>query len=139
MYKYYSNDELKHHLDLALDNIISLINKSYTYDEVLTYANILSRLSFRIVRGRIFDIALRRDETNDFERLEEMFMNKNIKIKVSGKAHLWSWLEFKEQINGDIISYENEGNVIYSITFSVAALPLDEDLNSFGFTCEVIG
>ncbi len=38
---------------------------------------------------------------------------------VTGNLHLWGWTDFKEEIKGRIVEYQNKGNVIISITYEV--------------------
>lgn len=44
--------------------------------------------------------------------------------KFIGRMHLWDWQDLKEEIKGDIISYETAGNIIKSITYN-SDLPED--------------
>lgn len=61
-----------------------------------------------------------------------------IKVKLTGKAHLWAWIDFIEAVSGRLVDYETNGNVIKSITLSLFTLPDDELLKEYGFKCEVI-
>lgn len=56
--------------------------------------------------------------------------------KVYGKAHLWTWEEFKERIGATLVEYEYEQNVLKSITYRVNK-PIEEGiLKDFGFIAE---
>ena len=85
-----SLDLLNQYCESALNQIYLLISHcDNSYDEVLTYKDILFKDISQIVNNKIFDILLYRDELDVLERLEELYMKKkNIKIKVTGKLHL---------------------------------------------------
>ncbi len=61
-----------------------------------------------------------------------------IKVKLTGKAHLWAWIDFIEAVNGRVVDYETNGNIIKSVTLSVFAPPDNELLKEYGFKCEVL-
>lgn len=61
-----------------------------------------------------------------------------INIKLTGRAHLWAWVDFIEAVNGRVIDYETNGNVIKSVTLSVFTPPDDRLLKEYGFNCEVL-
>lgn len=135
-----SLDLLNQYCESALNQIYLLISHcDNSYDEVLTYKNILFKDISQIVNNKIFDILLYRDELDVLERLEELYMKKkNIKIKVTGKLHLWGWQEFKEEIDGDIVDYETNGNIILSITYVVSTLPNDDILKKYGLSYSIL-
>lgn len=144
MSRSYSNDELKKYYIAAIENIDLLISHcDDSYDEVFTYKRLLFDSISNIVNNKIFDVMLHRDELNCLGRWEELYMNKkNIKIKVTCKSacklHLWGWQYFKERIDGDIVDYEVDGNIILSITYVVATLPIKELLDEYGLKYEII-
>lgn len=135
-----SLDLLNQYCESALNQIYLLISHcDNSYDEVLTYKNILFKNISYIINNKIFDILLYRGELDCFERLEELYLDKkNIKIKVTGKLHLWDWQEFKEEIHGDIVDYENNGNIILSITYVVSTLPNDYILKKYGLSYSIL-
>lgn len=58
--------------------------------------------------------------------------------KFSGRMHLWSWLDFKQEIEGQIVDYEVSKNVIYSITLKTD-MPKEEAIKiakSYGLRLE---
>lgn len=40
-----------------------------------------------------------------------------VRYKVEGDMHLWGWTDFKEEINGKIIDYKTDRNVICWMEF----------------------
>lgn len=40
-----------------------------------------------------------------------------VRYKVEGNMHLWGWTDFKEEINGKIIDYKTDKNVICWMEF----------------------
>ncbi|GKU25201.1 hypothetical protein [Clostridium folliculivorans] len=40
-----------------------------------------------------------------------------VRYKVEGNMHLWGWTDFKEEINGKIIDYKTDRNVICWMEF----------------------
>ena len=61
-----------------------------------------------------------------------------IKVKLTGRAHLWAWIDFIEAVNGRVVDYESNGNFIKSVTLGVFTVPDDELLKEYGFKCEVL-
>ena len=70
--------------------------------------------------------------------MKYLMKKKNIKIKVTGKLHLWGWQEFKEAIDGDIVDYETNGNVILSITYVVSTLPNYDIFKKYGLSYSIL-
>lgn len=62
----------------------------------------------------------------------------DIIVKISGREHLWGWDKFRELINGKIIDYDTNENIINSITYSVPCVPSEKLLKEWNFQCEVL-
>lgn len=61
-----------------------------------------------------------------------------MKYKCTGSLHVWAWTDFMRAIHGRIISYENDGNLIKSITYEVDT-PIDNKiLKDYYVTAEIV-
>jgi len=55
-----------------------------------------------------------------------------MKYKCTADMHLWGWVDFKEAIHGNIISYDIYENIINSITYEIDGLINKKICKEFG-------
>lgn len=61
-----------------------------------------------------------------------------MKYKCTGKLHIWGWTDFKQAINGNIVSYESDGGIIISITYEVEKPINKKVFEEFGIDFKIV-